>query len=293
MPIKQAERRVSLVTGGSSGFGKALALELARNNLVVNILCRDGRRGRRAVEEIRQASGNPSVSLWVGDLSSRQSMNENADRFIKNHQRLDVLINNAAVILPRRQLNADGVELSFAIGHLGHFILTNRLLELMRKTECSQILNVTSGVHRRQSLGFDDLDNRSNYHWMAAYSRVKLANILFTYDLARRECESGIAVNCMHPGGLRTNIFHQHSKSRRWLMGIFSRKPDKLAKKVVDYILSGDMARLSGYYLKGTRVARSAAQTYDQKMAVDLWDKSMRLASVGQRHSCHGPTLAD
>ncbi len=291
--MEQAERRVSLVTGGSSGFGKALALELARNNLAVNILCRDGRRGRRAVEEIRQASGNPSVSLLVGDLSSRQSMNDNADRFIASHQRLDILINNAAVILPRRQLNADGIELCFATGHLGHFILTNRLLTLMRNTECSQILNVTSSVHRRQSLNFDDLDNRSNYHWMAAYSRVKLANILFTYDLARRECESGIAVNCIHPGGLRTNIFHRHNMSMRWLMSIFSKKPDKLAKRVVDYILSGDMARLSGYYLKGTRVARSAAQTYDQKMAVDLWDKSVRLATAGQLHSLYSPTGAD
>ena len=287
----QAEKRVSLVTGGSSGFGKALALELARNNLAVNILCRDGRRGRRAVEEIRQASGNPSVSLWVGDLSSRQSINENADRFIESHQRLDILINNAAVILPGRQVNGDGIELCFATGHLGHFILTNRLLELIRKTECSQILNVTSGTHHRQALSFDDLDNSSNYHWMAAYSRVKLANILFTYDLARRECESGVAVNCIHPGGLRTNIFHQLSKSMRWLMSMFSRKPDKLAKKVIDYILSGDMARLSGYYLKGTRVARSAAQTYDQKTAVDLWDKSMQLA--GQGRSAYGSTLVE
>lgn len=284
MPIQKAETRVSLVTGGSSGFGKALALELARNNLAVNILCRDGRRGRRAVEEIRQLSGNPSVSLWVGDLSSRQSINENANRFIEKHQRLDILINNAAVVLPRRQLNGDGIELGFATGHLGHFILTNRLLELMRQTQYSQILNVTSAIHRRQALSFDDLDNSSNYHWMTAYSRVKLANILFTYDLARRECESGIAVNCIHPGGLRTNIFHQHSKGMQWLMSLFSRKPDKLAKKVVAHILSGEMARVSGFYLKGIRVARSAAQTYDQKMAIDLWDKSMQLASVGQAH---------
>lgn len=273
---------MSLVTGGSSGFGRALAVELARNKGVVNILCRDDRRGRRAVAEIRQTSGNPAVQLWVGDLSSRQSIHKVADRFIKHHQRLDILINNAAVIPPQHCLNDDGIELGFATGHLGHFILTNRLLELMRGTYGSQILNVTSAVHRRPGLDFDDFDNSTDYNWMAAYRRVKLANILFTYDLARRECESGVSVNCIHPGVLRTNIFDHHPMGIRWLVNLFGKRPEKLARQVAEKMLSGDMARLSGSYFDGMKLAHSALQTYNQKLAADLWAKSTQMADGQQ-----------
>lgn len=199
--------KVVLITGGNAGIGKATAIELARRAAGVVITSRDGGRGRRAVAEIRDESGNGDAEWLQLDLASCSSIRKAAEAFLDRFDRLDVLINNAGTILHERHETADGFEMTFGVNHIGHFLLTRLLLERLKRSAPARIINLTSTLHwiAMSGLDFDDLQAERSYDGLLAYARSKLANIHFTRELARRLDGSGITVNSLCPGLVATD----------------------------------------------------------------------------------------
>src|SRR5215217_8977279 len=200
-------KRVCLITGATSGIGKATAMGLANMGASVVMVARDRSRGEAALAEIKEGSANASVDLMLTDLSSQEDIRRLADEFKDAYPRLDVLVNNAGVIRSKRVTSADGIEMTFAVNHLAYFLLTNLLLDLLKASAPSRIVNVSSAEQRNGTIDFDDLQAEKGYKTAKAYGQSKLANILFTYELARRLEGTGVSANCLHPGaGVRTNL---------------------------------------------------------------------------------------
>src|SRR5215203_3003539 len=198
--------KVCLITGATSGIGKATAMGLANMGASVVIVGRDRGRGEAALAEIKERSANASVDLLLADLSSQEEVRWLADEFKEAHPRLDVLINNAGVIRSKRVSSADGIEMTFAVNHLAHFLLTNLLLDLLKATAPSSIVNARSLHDGNPPIDFDDLQGEKGYKTAKAYGQSKLANVLFTYELARRLEGSGVSANRLHPGVVGTNL---------------------------------------------------------------------------------------
>jgi len=198
--------KVCLITGANSGIGKATALGLAKLDATVVIVSRDKDKGEAALLEIRTRSGNKNVDAMVADLSSQDSVRELAHDFKARYKKLHVLINNAGVFLPKRVPTVDGLEATFATNHLGHFLLTNLLLDVLKASAPSRIINITSSAHRGTEMDFEDLQGEKKYSGFHAYSQSKLANVLFTYQLAKLLEGTGVTVNCLHPGVVRTGF---------------------------------------------------------------------------------------
>ena len=187
-------------------MGKASSIALARFGFRVLMLCRDRERGEQAVDEVKTASGNDDIELIVCDLASLKSIRSAAAKIKQRFDRIEVLLNNAGVTLPGYYLTEDGYELQFGVNHLGHFLLTTELLDLIQKGAPSRIINVASGAHKIGKMHFDDINLEKSFRFWKAYGRSKLANILFTYELAERLKDSGVTVNCLHPGAVATSM---------------------------------------------------------------------------------------
>jgi len=197
---------VVIVTGANSGMGKAISIEIAKTGATVVMLCRSKIRGESALMEVQTLSGNNAVKLMLCDLGSRKSIEDFCSEFKRRYQRLDVLVNNAGVILPGRHETIDGNELQFGVNHLGHFLLTNLLLDILIASAPARIVNVTSGAHKIGKIHFEDINLQKKYTLWRAYGQSKLAIILFTYELADRLKDTGVTVNCLHPGAVATNM---------------------------------------------------------------------------------------
>lgn len=198
--------RIAIVTGANSGMGRATSLALARAGAKVVMLCRSKSRGEEALAEVKELCCSKLVELMLCDLGSMASIRAFCEEFRQRHNNLHVLVNNAGVILPGRHLTADGYELQFGVNHLGHFLLTNLLLDLMEASAPARIINVSSGAHKIGEICFDDINLQHNYTLIRAYAQSKLANVLFTYELARRLQGTGVTANCLHPGAVATNM---------------------------------------------------------------------------------------
>lgn len=203
------DRRVCIVTGATSGIGKATALELASKGATVVLICRNRQKGENTIREIRSLTRSDTTDFMVADLSSQQQVRAVAAEFGAKYQRLDVLINNAGATFAKRAESVDGIEMSLAINHLAPFLLTNLLLDKLKTTDDARIVNVNSDAHERGKIDFDDLQMRRRYPHgvgMRAYANAKLANLLTVYELARRLRHTKVTVNALHPGYVATNI---------------------------------------------------------------------------------------
>jgi NAD(P)-dependent dehydrogenase (short-subunit alcohol dehydrogenase family) len=201
--------KICLITGATSGIGKATAMGLANMEASVVMVGRDRGRGEAALAEIKEESGNASVDLMLADLSSQQEIRRLAHEIKEAYSRLDVLINNARLFRRQRITTVDGLEITFAVNHLAYFLLAKVLLDVLKSSAPSRIVNVGSGEQRNGTIDFDDLQGEKGYKGPKAYSQSKLATVLFTYELARRLEGTGITANCLHPGGripVRTNF---------------------------------------------------------------------------------------
>src|SRR5215207_11420697 len=198
--------KVVLITGGTSGIGKAAATALAAMGGEVVVTGRSRERGETAVEEIRRGSGNEGVSLVLADLSVQAEVRRLAEEFGRTHDRLDVLVNNAGVILSRRTETPDGMETTLAINHLAPFLLTNLLLERLKESAPSRVITVSSEAERMGNIDFDDIQSTRKYRGFPVYGTTKLANIMFTYELAERLKGTFVSANCLHPGPVGTNF---------------------------------------------------------------------------------------
>ena len=273
--------RTCLVTGATSGIGKATATALARLGAEVVLVARDPAKGQATVAELRAATGNSRVELLLADLASQASVRHAAEQIKRTHQRLHVLVNNAGGYWATRHLTPDGLELTLALNHLAYFLLTTLLLEPLRTSAPARIVNVTSSAQAFGRLHLDDLQFQRRYRGQAAYNQSKLANVLFTYELARRLEGTGVTVNCAAPGVTRTNFGRDDSGPvMRLLTPLarpFMRSPEEGADTPVWLASSPEVEGVTGRYYASRRARRSSRRSYDTELARRLWQVSEEL----------------
>jgi NAD(P)-dependent dehydrogenase (short-subunit alcohol dehydrogenase family) len=257
---------------------------LANLGASVVIVGRDRDRGEAALADIKEGSANASVDLMLADLSSQEDIRRLADNFKDAHPRLDVLINNAGLFRTERITTADGLEMTFAVNHLAYFLLTNLLLDVLKASAPSRIVNVASGEQRNGTIDFDDLQGEKGYKGPKAYSQSKLATVLFTYELARRLEGTGISANCLHPGaGVRTNFGSGVSGVFGFMVRAlrpFMISPEKGAETSIYLASSPEVEGLSGGYFVKKAEARSSDVSYDERIARRLWEVSAELTNL-------------
>ena len=275
--------KICLVTGGTSGIGKCAAIELAKQGAKVVIVGRDPSRGEQAKAEITTAAKGSPVDLMIADLSSKRDVRRLAEEFESKYNRLHVLVNNAGALFSSRQETVDGIERTIATNHLAYFMLAQLLLPVLKWSIPSRIVNVASGAHTFGHIDFEDLQFTKKYSGWAAYSRSKLANIMFTYELARRIDGTGVTANCMHPGAVRTRFFRGFagiSSVAVTLAAPFMRSPRKGAETVVYLASSPEVKAVSGKYFKDRKPIKSSPESMDVAAQRRLWEISRQLADV-------------
>lgn len=280
--------KICLITGANSGIGKATALGLAKMGATVVMVCRDHRRGEEARAEIKAASNNPSIDLMVADLSSQVTIRQIAQDFQKKYQQLHVLVNNAGVALMKRSLTVDGLETTFAVNHLAPFLLTNLLLDMLKASAPSRIINVSSSAHMRSRIDFDDLQEEKNFSMFRAYNQSKLANVLFTYELAKKLKETGVTVNALHPGVVRTNLGRDATGIVRLGFSViqpFIKTPEQGAATCVYLASSPEVERVTGKYFVNNNDVSSSKESYNETVARRLWEVSEQLTQIAPTHS--------
>jgi NAD(P)-dependent dehydrogenase (short-subunit alcohol dehydrogenase family) len=274
------EGKVVLITGGTSGIGRAAATALAAMGAEVAVTGRSRQRGEAAVEEIRDTSGNERVSLMLADLAVQTEVRGLAEEFRERYDRLDVLVNNAGIIQSKRTETPDGLELTLAVNHLAPFLLTNLLLDLLKESAPSRIITVSSEARRGAQIDFEDLQSERRYRAFKVYGMTKLANILFTYELAERLEGTGVVANCLHPGGVNTN-FGANNRSFGTLLfrafKPFMRTPEQGADTIVYLAISPEAGKMTGRYLTDRKVVASFNEPHDEATQKRLWEVSETL----------------
>jgi NAD(P)-dependent dehydrogenase (short-subunit alcohol dehydrogenase family) len=274
--------KVYLVTGASSGIGEATALELARQNATVVGIGNNPRRIHKSMERILSETGN-DVEFIRADLSSQAEVRRAADIFRSKYHRLDVLINNAGSFFPFRRKSADGIEMNFALNHLAYFLLTNLLLDVMYASVPSRVVNVSSNGHYGNPVDFKDIQFKNSYRPLKAYGRTKFANVLFTYELARRLKGTGVTTNALHPGWVRTKI----ARNFGWLAGLFmplvqwnAMSPEEGALTSLYLASSSDVQDISGKFFINCKQVNSDPKTYDREAQSRLWRISTEMTGI-------------
>lgn len=270
-----------LVTGATSGIGKQTALELAGMGATVCIVARNPQKGQAVLEEIKQKTGNQKLELYLADLSSQADVRKLASEFKAKHDRLHVLVNNAGGVYASRRVTADGLEYTFAMNHLAYFLLTNLLLDVLKASAPARVINVSSGAQGMARMNFDDLQGEKRFNSQGAYNQSKLANVLFTYALARRLEGSGVTTNVLHPGVVRTN-FGRVDTPLLWrimfpLIDPFMLTPEKGAETAVYLASSPEVEGVTGKYYAFKKAIRSNPVSYDQAAQERLWKVSEEL----------------
>ena len=272
--------KICLITGGTNGIGKRTAQVLAGMGATVVIAGRNATKTTQVVKEIRANSGNPNVDSLLGDLSSQREVRHLADEFKRKYQHLHVLLNNAGWFFMRRQLSGDGIEMTFALNHLASFLLTDLLLDTIKASAPARIINVSSGAHASGKIEFDNLQGEREYG-PRAYDNSKLANILFTMELARRMEGTGVTVNTLHPGFVATGFGTNNGKVMAALVNIFApliaRSPAKGAETSIYLASSPSVESITGKYFHDSRVIPAASQATDMVVARRLWDVSAEI----------------
>jgi NAD(P)-dependent dehydrogenase (short-subunit alcohol dehydrogenase family) len=274
--------RVCVVTGANRGIGHATVQGLAELGATLVLVCRRREDGERVSREV-SARGNPAPDVVAADLSSQASIRQAASEIKARYPKLHVLINNAGIIPRRREVTVDGLEMQFAVNHLAYFLLTNLLLPQLRAGAPSRIVNLSSGAHSQASLDFADLQSERGYHPREVYCRTKLANILFTYELARRLGGSGVTVNCLTPGVVATRMLADYMGVPRAGAGVdstFGASPEEGAKTSIYLAASPEVEGVTGKYFDDMKPAGSSRESYDAAVARRLWEVSERLTGL-------------
>lgn len=274
-----------LITGGTSGIGKVTARELAKLGAAVVIIGRDAAKAERTITEIKTQTGNDAIEAIVADLSSMAEVRRAAAEFKARHDRLHVLINNAGAMFTKRYETVDGYERTFALNHLAYFLLTNLLLDTLKASAPARIVNVSSDAHTGKKLNFDDLQREKSYDFggMRVYGESKLANLLFTYELARRLKGTGVTVNALHPGFVASDF----GKSENWFINFIRPIIHRLAIPVEEgaqtsiYLASSpEVEGVSGSYFDKCVAIKSSRASYDEAAQKRLWSISEALTGI-------------
>jgi retinol dehydrogenase-14 len=273
-----------LVTGGTGGIGRAAAVELASMGARVGITGRDRARAEHTAAAIAAESGNPAVDVFVADLSSQAEVRRLADEVLAAYPRLDVLLNNVGGFWAHRHVTADGLEHTFALNHLAPFLLTSLLLERLKASAPARIVTVSSGAHSMGRIDFDDLMGEGKYSGQRAYNQSKLANVMFTFELARRLEGTGVTATVLHPGMTSTG-FGAEDSARGWgpiiaVMRLFMKKPEQGAETSVYLASSPEAQVFTGQYFANRTPMDSHKDSYDRATTARLWQVSATLVGL-------------
>lgn len=276
---------ICMVTGATDGIGKETARALAGMDATVIVAGRNREKSIATVNEFRQETGNPNVEYMLADLSAQAQIRRLAEEFKMHYDRLDVLVNNAGGFFMTRQESVDGLEMTFALNHLGYFLLTNLLLDVLIDSAPARIVNVSSDAHERAEINFDDLQGEESYSGWEAYGQSKLANVLFTYELARRLEGTGVTVNALHPGFVKTKL---GANNFGWLGAVLKKainavagiSPEEGAQTSVYLASSPEVDGVTGKHFVKKRPQRSSEASYDEEAAQRLWEISAEMTGL-------------
>jgi len=276
--------KIVLITGGTGGIGKAAAIGLASMGARVGITGRDRTRAERAAKDIEAESDNPAVDVFVADLSSQDEVRRMAGEVLSAYPRLDVLVNNVGGFWAHRHVTSDGLEHTFALNHLAPFLLTSLLLERLVASAPARVVTVASGAQSMGKIDFGDLMGEQDYSGQRAYNQSKLANVMFTYELARRVEATGVTATALHPGMTNT-AFSAEDPARAMAPVVFVARPfmrsaKKGAETVVYLASSSAVEGVTGNYFANRKAKKSNQSSYDREVTARLWQVSSHLVGV-------------
>jgi NAD(P)-dependent dehydrogenase (short-subunit alcohol dehydrogenase family) len=268
--------KVCLITGGTSGIGEATAYAVAKKGATTVVVGRNPEKSAGVVEKIKLQTINPNVSFLLADLSSQAQIHQLAEQFKRQHSRLDVLVNNAGGAFFERQLSADGIEMTFALNHLSGFLLTALLLDTLKASTPSRIINISSATHKAAHMDENDWQTQKKYSGMEAYHRSKLANLLFTYELARQLEGTGVTANAVKPGFTKTGLGQNNKWSPvllllRLMTAIAAQSAEKGAETAIYLATSPEVTTVSGKYFDKQVAILSSKESYNAAAAKHLW----------------------
>ena len=275
------EGKTCIITGANSGIGKATAIELAKMNATLVLLCRDKERGESAQKEIIELTGNNNVDLILCDLSSQKEIRNFVAEFKRKYQDLHVLINNAGVMLSKKTQSVDGFEMNFAVNHLAPFLLTNLLLDMLKKSAPSRIVNVGSAAHRMGKIDFEDLQRENKKgRLMGLYGSSKLAMTLVSYELSRKLEGSNVTINVLHPGLINTNLGRDRSSTSQGFAKRFFKTPEVGAETSIFLASSPEVEGITGKYYAKKKEKASSKESYNEEYAKKLWEISEKMTNL-------------
>jgi NAD(P)-dependent dehydrogenase (short-subunit alcohol dehydrogenase family) len=275
--------KTALITGGTSGIGKATAVALAAMGADVVVVGRNRERGEAALGEIKSQSHSESVELMLADLSAQDEVRGLAETFLERYDRLDVLANNAGLVQSKRTETADGIETTLAINHLAPFLLTNLLLDRLKQSAPSRVITVSSEAQRWGDMDFDDLQSTQKYRGFPVYGMTKLANIMFTYELAERLKGTFVTANCLHPGAVGTNFGKNNAGPMALFFRLakpFMRSPQRGADTLIWLASSADVDGVSGKYFSDRKELEAKKIAHDPTTRRRLWEISEDLTGL-------------
>ncbi len=283
--MNELNGKTILITGGTNGIGKSAALVLANKGGQVIIVGKNPEKTKQVVQQIKTITGNPAADGLIADLSSMEQVRHLAQEFHQRYPYLHILINNAGGIFATRQLTVDGYERTLALNHLAYFLLTNLLLDQLMASSPARIINVSSRAHEGAVINFDDLQNEHHYNYggYRAYGQSKLANLLFTYELARRLTGKGVTVNAVHPGSVASGFGVNNNGAMRVGMRIFHQfalTPEQGADTVVYLASSREVEGISGKYWFNRKQVPSSAESHNENVQKHLWSVSAQLTGI-------------
>lgn len=283
------KNKICLITGATSGIGKATAFKLADLGASLILLSRNEKKGEKICDQIKKRTNRPLAKFYKVDISSLKEVRNILERIKTDFEYIDVIINNAGARFDNYLKNDEGVELTFATNHLGHFLLTISLIEMLKKSTQGRIINVSSSAHSRGNIEFDDIVAPEHYDRRLAYGRSKLANLYFTYELGSRLKNTNITVNAVDPGGVATN-FSRNNGLYPWLKHYLSYilqlrliSPEKAAETIVYLASSIEVTKTTGKYFFEKKEINSSPASYDRKAAEKLWHLSVNLTGVNYK----------
>jgi len=281
------KNKICLITGATSGIGKATALKLADLGASLILLSRNEIKGEKICKQIRKINNNAQVKFYRVDISSMKEVRSVTEKIKSDFDHIDVLINNAGARFDNYLKNDEGIELTFATNHLGHFLLTHSLIEMLKKSGQARIINISSPAHTRGTQELDDIIAPIHYDRRIAYGRSKLANLYFTYELSSRLKNSKITANAVDPGGVATN-FSRNNGLYPWLKHYLSYilqlkliSPQKAAETIVYLSSSREVSETTGKYFYEKNEINSSCASYNKDVALKLWQLSLKLTGIG------------
>ena len=280
--------KICIVTGSNSGIGKTTALSLAKKGAAVVMIVRNQDKGEIARQEIIDESGNESVDMLIADLSSMEEVRRVAREFKEKYSKLHVLVNNAGGLLNKFHTTTDGHELTFAINHLAPFLLTHELLDILKASAPSRVVNVSSGAQSMGKIDFENLQSEKGYSSFRAYSNAKLMLVMTTYEMARRLEGTGVTANVLHPGFVRTNFGKGDAGPiRKFFLKLsspFAKSSEKGAETPVYLASSPEVEGVTGQYFANRKVGKSSMRSYESDIQQKLWERTEEILGLSQAH---------